>query len=287
MLGRFILLSLIPAWVWIGLLAVAALFGLATVLVVATDSSGSAASADFRYQCDSALGPDEQSTTDTSANTGTTETIQPSDIPTANPFAEITVAPDDSEVSGWERDCVTAMQSAPYQLPALRVTNGGAAVDCARQIALAEVGQSMAAATLVKNVIYQASAVWTTGRCGVLGAAPGDSVASAGRAGAEPAPAATGCGRSAQNPGTAVSSVVVLPDTIAAQGLCGQRVEADRISAGDLVFWEYRSHAPTRVGIAVGPAAMVTADPITGGVLETGMPSGDGVRVKRVLGSGS
>ncbi len=285
MLGRFILLSLIPAWVWIGLLAVAALFGLATVLVVATDSSGSAASADFRYQCDSALGPDEESTPDTGTDIGTTETIQPSDIPTTNPFAELTIAPDDSEVSGWERDCLTAMQSAPYQLPALRTANAGAAVDCARQVALAQVGQSMTAAVLAKNVIYQASAVWTTGRCGLLGAAPGDPAASAGRAGAESAPSAGGCGRTAQSPGADGSSVVVLPDTVAAQGLCGQRVETDRVSAGDLVFWDYRSHMPTRVGIAVGPSAVVTADPISGGVLETGMPSGAGVRVKRVLGS--
>lgn len=287
MLGRFILLSLIPAWVWIALLAVGALFGLATILVVATDSSGSAASADFRYQCDSALGPDEESTPDTGTNIGTTETIRPSDIPTTNPFAELTIAPDDSEVSGWERDCVTAMQSAPYQLPALRTTNAGAAADCARQVALAQVGQSMTAAVLAKNVIYQASAVWTTGRCGLLGAAPGDPAASVGRAGAESAPSAGGCGRSAQSPGADVSAIVVLPDTVAAQGLCGQRVETDRVSAGDLVFWDYRSHMPTRVGIAVGPSAVVTADPISGGVLETGMPTGAGVRVKRVLGSGS
>ncbi|WP_227983752.1 hypothetical protein [Nocardia spumae] len=287
MLGRFILLAMIPAWVWIALLAVAALFGLGTVLVLAADSSGSAASADFRYQCDSALGPDEENVTDTDTDTGTTETLQPSDIPTTNPYAGLTIAPDDPDISSWERDCVSAMQSAPYQLPALRVSNAGAAVDCARQLALGQVGQQMGTAVLPKNVIYQASAVWTTGSCGLLGAAPRDPAASAGRAGAEMAPAAEGCGPSAQTPGTGVSAVVVLPDTVAAQAVCGQRVEPDRASAGDLVFWDYRSHAPTRVGIAVSPAAVVTADPVSGGVVEIAMPSGNGVRVKRVLGSGS
>ncbi|WP_280264946.1 hypothetical protein [Nocardia wallacei] len=294
--GRLILFSLVPFQVWLLLVALLAVLGVlagAGILVVlAVGENASSAAADFRYQCDSALGPDpsatETATPTTSAGprTGSArETMSPSDIPTTNPYAEMTIAPDDAEASAWQRSCLTAMRSAPYQLPALDTVNRGPAVDCARDVALMQLrgrsaGEGAARgvaddATLTQYVIGRASEAAVTGRCELsttTGAAGGGgAVASGGTAGA--------CSRST----TTASEVVILPSTIAGQAVCGQRVDPHATSAGDLVFWDYRSHAPTRVGVAVDALHVITSDPSTGQVVEQTIPSGRDVRVKRVL----
>ncbi|AHH16396.1 hypothetical protein NONO_c15950 [Nocardia nova SH22a] len=274
------LVTFLPGWVLVGLLLFTGLVTAVILIALIVGSSYSGAAEDFRYQCDSALGPDtetsgiETTTTARGAARETQEQPPASDIPTANPYAEMTVDPDDPDVSQWQRDCIAAMASAPYQLPESQAFNTGPAVDCARQLAMSLVGQPVGgAAVLSKNVIYQASAGAATGRCAI--------------AGAEPAPVAGGCDRTPASVGQTPALLVVLPDTVAAQGVCGQRVDPAAASAGDLVFWDYRRHAPTRVGIAVGSQLMVTVDPATGGVVESVFPSGGGVRVKRVLGSSS
>ncbi|MEV5652530.1 hypothetical protein AB0L57_30135 [Nocardia sp. NPDC052254] len=290
------LLTLLPGWVLLGLLVISGLVTAIMFIALMAGGSASDLSSDFRYQCDSAVGPDTESTeteTTTSARNGVRETQeQPpaSDVPTTNPYAEMTVDPGDSSVSQWQRDCVSAMASAPYQLPESQMINSSAAANCARQLAGAQIGQPAGtggAATLVRNVIYQASAVDSTGHCGLLGAAPGDAAATSGGAGTDLAPAAGSCGSTTQIPGETARTVVVLPETVAAQGVCGQRVDPAAASSGDLVFWDYQRHAPSRVGIVIGSEVMVTVDPATGGVVESVIPSGSAVRVKRVLGSSS
>ncbi|MEU6560592.1 hypothetical protein [Nocardia nova] len=273
------LLTMLPGWVVLGLLLVTGLVTAAILIGLVVTSSFSGAAGDFRYQCDTALGPDtETSGIETTASAPaareTQEQPPASDIPTTNPYAEMTVDPDDPDVSQWQRDCIAAMASAPYQLPESQAFNTGPAVECARQLAVSLVGQPVGgAAALSKDVVYQASAGAATGRCAITGAAP--------------APVAGGCDRTPASVGRTPALLVVLPDTVAAQGVCGQRVDPAAASAGDLVFWDYRGHAPTRVGIVVGSQLMVTVDSATGGVVESVLPSGSGVRVKRVLGSSS
>ncbi|WP_460698726.1 hypothetical protein [Nocardia thraciensis] len=282
---------MVPFQVWLGLMALLAVLGVlagAGILVVlAVGENTSSAAADFRYQCDSALGPDpsatETATSTTSAGprTGSArETMAPSDIPTTNPYAEMTIAPDETEASAWQRSCLTAMRSAPYQLPALDTVNRGPAVDCARGVALQQLGGRTVTddATLAQYVIAQASEAAVTGRCELSA----NTTATGGQDAVTPGRTAVAgtCSRSAV---TTVSEVVTLPSTVAGQAMCGQRVDPYATSPGDLVFWNYRSHAPTRVGVAVDASHVITGDPATGQVVEQSIPSGSEVRVKRVL----
>ncbi|MFF2554721.1 hypothetical protein ACFVUS_27220 [Nocardia sp. NPDC058058] len=81
-----------------------------------------------------------------------------------------------------------------------------------------------------------------------------------------------------------------------AQSLCGRLVAAGAESPGDLVFWDYRDNAPTRVGIVeeTGPVSagraravdvlVVSWDPGSDRLIQLPMPSGWDVRVKRMLG---
>ncbi|WP_342217235.1 NlpC/P60 family protein, partial [Nocardia wallacei] len=78
-------------------------------------------------------------------------------------------------------------------------------------------------------------------------------------------------------------TVVVLPVSVAGQAACGQRVAVSAMSAGDLVFWDFRDNAPTRVGVAVGGAQLVTVEPGTGQAVQQFVPANADVRVKRVL----
>ncbi|RDI54562.1 hypothetical protein [Nocardia mexicana] len=290
-LGRLVFLSMIPFTVWLWVLALLAVAGVLTgigvVIVLAAGESTSSAAADFRYQCDSAVGPDpsatETSTPSTSREprTGSArETTSRSATPTTNPYAELTFAPDDDKASAWQRSCVTAMRSAPYQLPALQTANSGPAVDCARDLALAQLNGRSAAgngatggvvddAALAQYVIAQASAAGVTWRCELTPTTGTHDMS---------APAASCAGSAETGP-----TVVILPSTIAGQAVCGQRVDPFAMSPGDLVFWDYRSHAPTRVGVAVDAIHVVTSDPSTGQVVEQLLPSGRDVRVKRVL----
>ncbi|MGK8553115.1 hypothetical protein [Nocardia gipuzkoensis] len=298
MIGRLLVLAMIPAWVWVVLAVTTGLFGVIVVLVLVVGGATSSIASDLHYQCDSAVGPDpSQTVTPSRASAASLPTARStpagvSTAPTTNPFAELTIAPDDTGASDWQRACATALKDAPYQSPPLLMGSSGIGAECARQLALAELttpsasgaesgtGGRGSAAEFTRSVIYRASAAQLTGRCDL---AAGPAALSPGEAAGQPSGSVRrACGQSdASSPG-----VLVLPTTIAAQGACGQRVDPSAVSAGDLVFWSYRNNAPTRVGIAVSATQLVTADPGTGGFVELAISSGNDVRVKRVLGSG-
>ena len=280
------LLGLMPAWLWLVLGLVVLLALVTTLVALVTGSTTAALASDLDYQCDSAIGPDTSITrTLAPGDLGRGEsayptgTKAPSEIPTTNPYASLTVAPDDTGISDWQRTCVTAMRSAPYQLPLVRTANTGRGVECARELALAQLqlgstdnSGSDSAATLTRSVVRDASTAALGGRCAASGAsADTDSGTSAGT---------SACARTA---GTGVSTVVVLPNTVGGQALCGQRVSVSAVSAGDLVFWDYSRYTPTRVGVAVGGTRMVTVEPGGGRPVEEAVPTVDDVRIKRVL----
>ncbi|MFQ6327798.1 hypothetical protein ACLMAL_16890 [Nocardia sp. CWNU-33] len=219
--------------------------------------------------------------------------------PTTNPYAELTIAPDDTNASAWQRACVSAMKSAPYQLEPLLTGNDGMAAECARELALGGLSASSVvggagsdgstgpidSAAMTRSLIYQASAAALTGRC----------ERSVGLASAPSAPVAPLAGGGAvQSTGAAVEAcgrpitgtVVTLPNALAEQGVCGQRVDLSAVSAGDLIFWDYRDSAPTHVGVATGGTQLVTIDPISGRFVQQSMPTANDVRAKRVLGGG-
>ncbi|MEV5838206.1 hypothetical protein [Nocardia sp. NPDC052112] len=299
MINRLVVLAMIPVWVWIVLAVTTGLFGVIVVLVLAVSGTNSAISADLHYQCDSAVGPDP-SLTETATPSTTTASRSgaagsTSAAPTVNPYAELTVAPDDTSASQWQRACVSALKTAPYQGQPLQTTNSGFVAECAQKLALAQLGPSSGTtfgssgdlatdlAAMGRSVIYQASAAGATGRCELPST-------SAGGAGQEPGLATQGsamtrgpCGQLAAG----ASAAVLLPNTLAGQGGCGQRVDTAAVSAGDLVFWDYRNSAPTRSGIAVSRTEIITVDPATGRTVQETMPTGRDVRVKRVLGGGS
>jgi hypothetical protein len=301
MIGRLMFLAMVPAWAW---LLVAVVSGLGTVLVIlvlVVGGTTSAISADLHYQCDSAVGPDPSQTETTAPRTtavaGSGAAAATSAAPTVNPFAELTVAPDDTTASDWQRACASAIRTAPYQLPPLQTTMSGLLGDCARELAInhalkASAGSAdgapsgpSSAAGLTRDVIYQASAAAVTGHCDPAVLPPDDT------APATVAPTASG---TSPQPGSACGqsssigkAVIVLPKTVAAQGACGQRVDPAAVSAGDLVFWDYRGNAPSRTGIALGATQVMTYDSYSGRFVEQSMPTGRDVRIKRVLGGGS
>ncbi|WP_330232525.1 hypothetical protein OHA40_08545 [Nocardia sp. NBC_00508] len=299
MIGRLLMLAMIPVWVWLVLGVVIGLFGTVIVLVLIIGGATSSIASDLHYQCDSAVGPDPSETVTPSrapaagpSTTRSAPAARTSIAPTTNPFAELTIAPDDTSASDWQRACTTALKDAPYQSPPLLTGSAGFGADCARELALAQLAGSSSgeaqngtaradAAEFTRSVIYRASAAQSTGRCG-LTAGPAAQPPAADVARQPSGSARRACG---QSDGSG-AAVVVLPNTIAAQGACGQRVDLSAVSAGDLVFWNYRNNAPTDVGIAVSATQLVTADSATGGFVELAIPSTKDVRVKRVLGSG-
>ncbi|WP_280278443.1 hypothetical protein [Nocardia wallacei] len=299
MLNRVIMLSmlvaLIPTWGWIILVVVVLIILIMLLVVVVTGSTTEALSSDFHYQCDSAIGPDSAVVRTEQPVPGGDEsrypTQLPSAAPTTNPYASLTAAPDDKSVSAWQRTCLTAMRAAPYQLPPLRSFNNGPASECARQLALSKLqgggsaqnagGESNDAA-LARSVIAQASATLVTGRCDTGGATGQDAARSASAAGAGGAGFTQG-GCAAITNANVFPTVVVLPVSVAGQAACGQRVAVSAMSAGDLVFWDFRDNAPTRVGVAVGGAQLVTVEPGTGQAVQQFVPANADVRVKRVL----
>ncbi|WP_327100886.1 hypothetical protein OIE68_20055 [Nocardia vinacea] len=309
MINRLMVLAMIPAWVWVLLLVMGGCSGMLAVVVLAVGGVTSPSAADLSYQCDSAVGPDPSSTATVVASTtaiasGGSRSVGTasarSSIPTTNPYAELTIAPDDTDASEWQRACVSALKSAPYQLPPLQTTMSGLLGDCARELAInhalkassgsadgAPSGPSSAAG-LTRDVIYQASAGAVTGRCDPTALPPDDTAPAtvaptASGTSAQPGSAAVACGQSS----SIGKAVIVLPKTIAAQAACGQRVDPAAVSAGDLVFWDYRSNAPTRTGIALGATQVMTYDAYSGRFVEQSMPTGRDVRIKRVLGGGS
>lgn len=301
MIGRLMFLAMVPAWAWLLLAVVSGLGTVLVLLVLVVGGTTSAISADMHYQCDSAVGPDpsqtETATPRATAASSSGAGAAPSTAPTVNPYAELTVAPDDTTASDWQRACASAIHTAPYQLPPLQTTMSGLLGDCARELAInhalkASAGSSdgapsgpSSAAGLTRDVIYQASAAAVTGHCDPTAQPPDtESVAPPAR-GASPQPgsAAVACGQSS----SIGKAVIVLPKTIAAQAACGQRVDPAAVSAGDLVFWDYRNNAPTRTGIALGATQVMTYDPYSGRFVEQSMPTGRDVRIKRVLGGGA
>ncbi|WP_306360009.1 hypothetical protein [Nocardia sp. CC227C] len=264
------LVAMVPFPVLVMIVFALMIIGALLLVSLVIGTAGQSASADLHYQCDTAIGPDP-SLTETPVTSPVTATAAAtvSAPPSTNPYAAITLDPDDTEVSQWQRDCVEAMRSAPYQLPALRMPNTDPTGACAGQLAMTLDGRRWGAgaegvsgaADLPRSVVYSAELSATTGTCALV-AAP------------TPDPSRSGC-------------APVLPITIAGQGLCGQRVDPSAVSAGDLVFWEYRNNAPTRVGVVVGDGWIVTGDPSAGGFVRQAVPDGDDVRVKRVLGMAS
>jgi hypothetical protein len=274
-----------PVVFWVVVIFVGLVIIGVVLTAVELGSFTSQATDDWHYQCDSAIGPDPAVTETTAPSTtaAVTESMAPSQWPTANPYAGLTFALGDS-ASAWDLACATAMASAPYQQQPLQTPVSGAAMDCARQVALTYVGRrvTQGVAALTQEVAQLAAIAGSTGRCQVP-ATTGTGSSSGGAAAAvsPEVPSVASAGTCAQ---LAVSpESVLLPSTVAAQGLCGQRVAQSATSAGDLVFWSYSNNAPTRAGIAVSASQIVTVDPETGMVVEEGMPTGNDVRVKRVL----
>ncbi|WP_329412021.1 hypothetical protein OG563_06215 [Nocardia vinacea] len=299
MINRLLILAMIPAWVWVILAVTTGLLGVIVILVLVVGGATSSIASDLHYQCDSAVGPDPAltetatptATADSGARSGRSAAL-PSAMPTTNPYAQLTFAPEDTSVSEWQRTCVSALKSAPYQAAPLQTANTGFVAECAQKLALAQLGPSyetaagssggLAAdlAAMGRSVIYQASAASATGRC-ELPTAGGGNRLEAGSGTQGSATAGKPCGQL-----TAGAAVVELPNTLAGQASCGQRVDPAAVSAGDLVFWDYRNSAPTRSGIAVSRTEIITVDPVTGRTVEETMPTGRDVRVKRVLGGG-
>ncbi|MBF6209108.1 hypothetical protein IU483_34415 [Streptomyces gardneri] len=307
MIGRILTFVLMPFWVWLALGVTGLVFVFLVVVVLMVGGATSAIASDLHYQCDSAIGPDPSQTV---TSTRTSAAVRPTTrrapaagvttAPTTNPFAELTIAPDDKRASAWHRACSTALKDAPYQNPPLLTRNSGIGAECARRLALAQAGATpsgaragappsgaqggagdrVGAAEFTGAIIYLASAAQSTGRCELTVSAvtPPPNAEVTRQPGG---PARRACGQ--PDSGTAV---VVLPNTVVGQAACGQRVDPSAVSAGDLVFWDYRNNAPTEVGIAVSGAHLVTADPVSGGFVERIIPSTSDVRVKRVLGSG-
>ncbi|MGK8520070.1 hypothetical protein ACRS6B_00185 [Nocardia asteroides] len=299
MIGRLLTLALLPLWVWVVLGVTTGLFAI-IVLIVLVGGGGvtSAIASDLQYQCDSVVGPDPSLTVTpsrASAAARSTSRSTPSagvtTAPTTNPYADLTIAPDDTSASDWQRACATALKDAPLQDPPLLTGSSGIGAACAREIALAQVASTASgtqsgaegyggAADFTRSVIYRASVAQSTGRCELV-------PVPAAQPPVEAAPRPSGsprqpCGR-LDGSG---ASVVVLPNSIRAQAPCGQRVDPSAVSPGDLIFWNYRNSAPTRVGIAVSATELVTADPATGGLTKSVVPDTSDVRVKRVLGGG-
>ncbi|MEU7769076.1 NlpC/P60 family protein [Nocardia sp. NPDC049190] len=285
-----------PTWLIVAVVVTGGLFAVVVILVLIVGGATSSIASDLHYQCDSAVGPDPLQTVAMTPAAGaarlaapTTPVASTSAAPTTNPYAALTIAPDDTSASDWQRACVTALKIAPYQSPPLLTGSSGFGADCARELALGQAASAGGsqdaaggrgdAAEFTRAVIYRASAAEVTGRCELV----------AGSAAAEPYPGGQSSGsvqRACGQPGSNGAAVVVLPNTVAAQAACGQRVDPAAVSAGDLVFWDYRNNAPTHVGIAVGATQVVTVDGTTGRYLALSVPSTNDVRVKRVLGTG-
>lgn len=277
-----------PVLIWIAVVLIGLMIFGVGLAVICLDGSFAQIGQDWHYQCDSAVGPDPAVTGTTDPTTDApTATVTPSPQPTANPYAGMTFSPGDNP-SSWDVACVNAMDSAPFQQPPLQTEAMGVAVDCARQLALGSVGKQVSGtpAVLTEELTYQASLATQTGSCNAGAALPSEPAAPASAESVVPTVGSVASTGSCARPGVS-GEAVLLPDTVAAQGLCGQRVTITAVSAGDLVFWDYNDYAPTRVGVAVGVEQLVTVDPASGRVVEQSIPSRSDVRVKRVLGSGS
>ncbi|MEV0359733.1 hypothetical protein AB0H71_27110 [Nocardia sp. NPDC050697] len=274
MFGRLLMLAwLVPrprrrdrpkrkAW-WGGGAVVAVLLALPAVALVVAVGPVATSAADLRYQCDSAVGPDPSGGAAEPPPLTAVTSPGRAAVPSTNPYAELTIPPEPGSMSAWERSCVAALRTAPYQEQPWGYGNSGRAAGCARELALARVDGAGDAGGLVRSVIYGASLAAAAGRCAEVAAEAGAGSAVCGR------PESGGA--------------VLLPESIAAQSGCGQRVHRSAVSPGDLVFWDFQGNAPARAGVAVGPGQLVTVEPESGRAVWRELPSGADVRVKRVL----
>lgn len=246
----------LPPEVWIAITAVSVTIAfpgsLALLAALFGVSIASSNLADLNRQCNWVIGanPSESSTSTTPPPVNGIA-LAPSEVPTNNPYA--TDPADPQVISGaskYQTDCVTAMQTAKYQLPELYVTNTSIAAQRARDTALTQVGAGLAAGA------------------GSTDGPTDDSF----------------------SPETLVTYVIhfadptiVLPNNLAGQIGAGQPVDSTAASPGDLVFWDFHNDAPTRVGIALSNSEMVAGDQASGRFVREVIPHTTDVRVKRVL----
>lgn len=222
---------------------------------------------DFGLQCDIALGPATDTTPTTPAATSVVSVpaapVSASPTPTGNPYASLTFAADDPDATPRDRECASAMPVAPRQGPAVQEAANGPAAVCAADLALQypEAGGAAEISDYVRDVIYSASVAGSSGRC-VPGRAPRVSEV-------------RNCGD------TASTDPVILPETLREQAFCGHTVDPAAISAGDLVFWDYRDNAATRAGIALGSGELVTVE--DGEFVRSRISGAGHIQIKRVL----
>ncbi|GEM30808.1 hypothetical protein NN3_18150 [Nocardia neocaledoniensis NBRC 108232] len=266
---------------------------LVTIAFVASLSSfTSSVAADLRYQCDSAVGPDPSADAAPAPTPPVSKRASPRTAPpssaTTNPYAELTIDSDDP-VTGWERECLSAMKTAPYQDSPDTSVNAGPAVECARHLALLlvsagsmhedDTGPRSDMAATIRSLVFDASMAAETGECRAAQLSP----ATGGSLEESSSQAGAGSGHSCP-PFAASGSPVLLPSTVAAQARCGQRVAPAALSAGDLVFWNYHQGAPRLAAIAVGGNDIIVAGQGSTGHRRTHLPTESDVRIKRVLG---
>ncbi|MEV6072947.1 hypothetical protein AB0L82_40925 [Nocardia sp. NPDC052001] len=259
-------------------------------LVLVLGGIDTAVASDFEHQCDVAI-PNASSTATSAVRTServpVTANPAPTPTPTENPYARLTFASDDPSVSDRQRACASAMRTAVYQGTPLSEPATGATAQCAGEILAALVNRSSSnrasvePAAVTAAVLHLASTATTTGYCRPLADTDVTTLLGA-RSGRNPD----------QCPSASAKTALVLPDSLAAQSLCGQLVAGGAESPGDLVFWDYRGNMPTRVGVVIGygqssagPALVFGSDPDTGSMAQMTMPRSWDVRVKRVLGA--
>ncbi|MEU0539032.1 hypothetical protein ABZ319_04120 [Nocardia sp. NPDC005978] len=246
MVFRLLLLNLpalartIPKTVWIAVTCLLVCCG-PTGLLLGFVGVTASQSADFVCQCDAALGPDKTSTCQ--QENGRNHSRQ---IPTANPYAELSFSPTDDHVPDRAKACAQAMRNAPYQLAPINTLAVGRSADCANRLALeltrrttatahASDSDSAQWAATLRDIIHTASLAPLLGSC--------EQVSS-------PHIQGSCAGTSATAPITSRRSIA-LPATVKDQALCGQIVDPCAVSPGDLVFWAFENDEATRVGIAV------------------------------------
>ncbi|MEU6584458.1 NlpC/P60 family protein [Nocardia sp. NPDC046763] len=243
-------------------------------------------------QCESAVGPDpaitETPTVTLSDPTGEPEftTTIP---PTATSEVEVTIAPDNTTASQWDRDCASAMRYAQPQKSPLRTPYRGFAAECARQAALAQLnGYTKGNSRVVDQAVMTAAVIRTASLGALSGVCRSATTAETDprQSGVGESPVAQDDSATARCQDPAARAVIVLPETLDVQGFCGQRVDPSAVSPGDLVFWDHahRGHVPGHVGVWIGPNLIVSSDPVSGQVRESEMPTGRDVLIKRVLG---
>ncbi|MFI6218517.1 hypothetical protein ACIBCD_41455 [Nocardia brasiliensis] len=269
-------------------------FAVLVVALISTTSMLAEGYTDLRQQCANAIGPDpSEPVTTTRAGradavpTPASRDARTTNLPTANPYASLTIPPTATDVPEWLGECIAAVQVADYRGPISQARNAGPAADCAGWLALAALGRNATgggsaapadAASFARWVTYHASLATGSAGCHypATDALESRVVPEAGSA------VRRGCVSPAGLDGRRPTAVV-LPERIADQALCGQPVDRAAISPGDLVFWEFQRYTPRRVGVAVDTATVIAVDPVSGGLAQVLLTPQTAIGVKRVL----